>query len=1520
MRAAEVGRSVVPVHTDQVCKYSTVSLPDGQGQVSSPLVLGDHGAETGSEFVSPPWLALGQKFPVDLGPSGDHSVVSSPLHNPVSSGLSEVICVSGSLEGPEGLPGPPEVSHHDEIVEIVDELDLDPVATEKLVIAPFHKNQHRDLQSETPGETYSCRSVSLNPTGNLMVPISINGVLVDAVIDTAAQVTVLSADFVQAHLPSLQFSGVYDLNGIKNGAPVTATLSEDLIIGIGDQSFRWRALKADITDHCILGLDFIAKFQLDIKLSENTLTVGDCVVPVHLSNGHKARAHTVNTVALSRRVKIKPHSGVNFSLRLNSKFRSDADLAVFEPVCHPQVDILSIISVPDQDLPITILNNTGQTVTFRRGFVLGVLADVAECDVSSPDFQRPQFEVRTLYAHQFRDCFPAVRSDNFGKIQGTLPSHLQDLFRRSCTHITLYQAVMLANLLTEYASVFSRHDTDLGHLKGIYHRIVTIDDTPVKHHMRRTPFHFEKEEEENLNKMKRAGVVVDSCSEYASPVCLVRKKDGSVRWTIDLRSLNKRTVKDCFPLPKIEQCLDTLQGNQYFSTLDCASGYWQIEIHPEDQKKTAFITKYGLFEHRMMVFGLCNAAATFQRAMQFVLSGLLWKKCLCYIDDVHVLGTDFESALNNLSEIFERFEIHNLKMRPKKCILLQPEVVYLGRLVGRDGVTIRQEHVQVIKDWPVPKTKQELQSFLGFTNYHREYIKDYAIVTESLYKVAASSKSGPINLTRSHIDAIELLRECICNAPVFPYPSTEHTFLLDCDASDTAIGCELLQLVDGKEHIIAFGSFALTPTQRRYCTTRKELLAVLRFTREFRHYLLGRPFVVRTDHNSLTWLMSFKNIEGQLARWMEELSQFDMSVLHRLGKYHINADALSRIPDPLGYCPNYRAGTMLSRLPCYSQLNPCKFCTRAEATWTHFEEDVDYVVPLTVRKIEVKDSNEPTADIVQFGFPQYMQEELLQAQADDVDLGVIIKWLESEDLPSQLDLSLSSPAVRHYWLMRDQIVFCHNVMFYRWEDYSTTRHLLIVPYVLREEVLRMNHDVRDAGHTGQVNTFNRVRHAFYWFRMRSDIYTYVKTCAKCNTNKKPRRRRRAELGQYHAGAPMDRVMMDILGPLSKTPRGNTVILMLIDQFTKWIECYPLPDQSAEVVADLAVFEPVCHPQVDILSIISVPDQDLPITILNNTGQTVTFRRGFVLGVLADVAECDVSSPDFQRPQFEVRTLYAHQFRDCFPAVRSDNFGKIQGTLPSHLQDLFRRSCTHITLYQAVMLANLLTEYASVFSRHDTDLGHLKGIYHRIVTIDDTPVKHHMRRTPFHFEKEEEENLNKMKRAGVVVDSCSEYASPVCLVRKKDGSVRWTIDLRSLNKRTVKDCFPLPKIEQCLDTLQGNQYFSTLDCASGYWQIEIHPEDQKKTAFITKYGLFEHRMMAFGLCNAAATFQRAMQFVLSGLLWKKCLCYIDDVHVLGTDFESALNNLRFLNVLKFIISKCVLKNVFYFNRKWCILDV
>ena len=196
--------------------------------------------------------------------------------------------------------------------------------------------------------------------------------------------------------------------------------------------------------------------------------------------------------------------------------------------------------------------------------------------------------------------------------------------------------------------------------------------------MRRTLLGFENEEEENLKLMLDTGVITESSSDYASTPVLVRKKDGTVRYCIDYRCLNSKTKNELFPLPSISQCMDQLSGTQYFSTLDMASGYWQIEIDEKDRHKTAFITKFGLFEHKRMAFGLCNVPATFQRVIQFVLRGLTWDKVLTYIDDVIILGKDFEDHLKNLQLTFKRFRKHSLKLKPKKCSLFYTQTLFLG--------------------------------------------------------------------------------------------------------------------------------------------------------------------------------------------------------------------------------------------------------------------------------------------------------------------------------------------------------------------------------------------------------------------------------------------------------------------------------------------------------------------------------------------------------------------------------------------------------------------------------------------------------------------------------------------------------------------------------------------------------------------------------------------------------------------------------------------------------------------------
>ena len=320
----------------------------------------------------------------------------------------------------------------------------------------------------------------------------------------------------------------------------------------------------------------------------------------------------------------------------------------------------------------------------------------------------------------------------------------------------------------------------------------------------------------------------------------------------------------------------------------------------------------------------------------------------------------------------------------------------------------------------------------------------------------------------------------------------------------------LSQLQDGDEKVISYGSYVLTPEQRKYCVTRRELLAVIRFTRQFRHYLLGRKFYLRTDHNSLTWLLRFKYIEGQLARWLEELSQFDMTVQHRPGNRHGNADGLSRIPDETSFCNCYQAGVDLADLPCQG----CKFCTRAHQQWSRFESDVDDVVPLAVRTASVSPD-------VQW-ILSYTEEELSKLQQNDPCLKKLIVWLQTDITPSQRELSLCSPAVKYCYLNRSRLSYQNNLLWYSWKNVLGEKQLLVVPESLKQEVLSLNHDIPLTGHMGIAKTLLRIRKSFIWYKMSRDVELFVKSCQVCNRSKKAKTKAKAGLGQYHVGSPLER--------------------------------------------------------------------------------------------------------------------------------------------------------------------------------------------------------------------------------------------------------------------------------------------------------------------------------------------------------------------------------------------------------------
>jgi transposase InsO family protein len=671
---------------------------------------------------------------------------------------------------------------------------------------------------------------------------------------------------------------------------------------------------------------------------------------------------------------------------------------------------------------------------------------------------------------------------------------------------------------------------------------------------------FAEEEEAHLKKMLDAKVIEPSNSEWASAPVLVRKRDGKVRWCIDYRALNSVTVKDVFPLPLVEDCLDTLAGNIWFSKLDANSAYWQVRINEKDRKKTAFITKYGLFHFVKMAFGLCNAPATYARIMNLVLRGLTWDIVLAFLDDILVLGKSYSEHLTNLASVFSRFREYGLKLKPNKCELFQKKVEFLGRFVSESGVELGHKAIEVVLNWPRPNKCEEVQRFMGLVNYHRMFIKDFARLSVPLYKV---TKKNTYVWGEEQEAAFQTLKQSLTRAPVLCFPNSKDMFILDTDASDFAIGAELLQLQMGEERVVAYGSFSLAPEQQRYCTTRKELLAVVRFTRQFRHYLLNKPFVIRTDHSSLTWLLRFKEPQGQIARWLEELSQYNMVIEHRAGKKHANADALSRLPETPA-CPEFRLGESVKGLPC----GGCHYCQRAEANWGPFVREVDDVVALSgpkAAKVVTAVEQSPPAELSVWDFNNSRYELALFA---DNDLSILLNWIKTQQSPSQSEIFLASPAAKFYWINRDNVLYKGGCLW--WQCPKTDELRLILPESMQKEAMKLNHDLPLAGHQGLERTKSKVKSRYFWYGMTRSLENYVSGCETCGRSKKPTRKARIDMTLYHAGAPMERVHLDFLGPLPKSSRGNEHVLVIVDQFTKWIECIPLPSQTAEVTAEAVV--------------------------------------------------------------------------------------------------------------------------------------------------------------------------------------------------------------------------------------------------------------------------------------------------------------------------------------------------------------
>ena len=612
---------------------------------------------------------------------------------------------------------------------------------------------------------------SPNQALTMMVPVWIGHRQVMAVVDTAAQVTIMSRALseelgCEAPVEKVQLRNAQQDSWMDGG------IHEHFGFQLGGKKYYWDVVEADIGDSFIIGIDFLKSVKCKIDLDGNNLELanGDRI-PATMKRNTDSDAVHVSRVLLHRKTTIPPKS----MKLVRAMLESPADV----PFLLEPKELSSLFAVPvmvegNGPLKICLVNLGEELISLKRKQNLATAVEIdALVDTEDVEEIREKdiagCEVRSIQAAGDSVVVQEKPEQSQSESQGReeeqeLPEHVRCLYEECRKRLTAEQANFVRELLIEFADAFATHDFDIGRFTIFAHRIRTGKAMSLRKSMRRTPLGFDQEERKTLKAMLDAKVIEPSQSEWASPPVLVRKKDGNWRYCIDFRGLNAVTKRDAYPLPLIEECIDGLADMQWFSALDMNSGYWQIPVAEQDKEKTAFITKYGLFHFLRMPFGLSNAPATFQRTMNLVLSGLIWVNVIFYLDDVNVISRTFQENLANLHVVLSRFRKYGLKLKPHKCVLFKRETAFLGRWVDSAGVHMTDDHVKAVQEWPEPKNRKQVEQFLGFINYHRSFIQDLAKTTAPFYELTgpkAKWRWGK-NIPRPSASSSRSWHQCRC--------------------------------------------------------------------------------------------------------------------------------------------------------------------------------------------------------------------------------------------------------------------------------------------------------------------------------------------------------------------------------------------------------------------------------------------------------------------------------------------------------------------------------------------------------------------------------------------------------------------------------------------------------------------------------------------------------------------------------------------------------------------------------------
>ncbi len=755
------------------------------------------------------------------------------------------------------------------------------------------------------------------------------------------------------------------------------------------------------------------------------------------------------------------------------------------------------------------------------------------------------------------------RDKESGKTKETITDEqIKELVKDS--NITEKEKEQLIDLLKRFKAQMSAGFSDknpAGSSFFIPHKIKLTHNNPIWTPQYRRSY---KEEdilnEQALDLFKQGVIERTTTSEYNSPAMVVPKKDGTWRTVIDYRNINKDTIKEYWPITRTDEAIDSLHKAKFITKIDCTSGYWQIPLDGKSKRLTAFSTKDGRWQYKSLPMGITNAAPTFQKNMEIMLAGLLWKNCIVYIDDIIVYSDTFEEHLIHLNQVLERLQKVNITIKPSKCFFCRSEVEYLGHIVGNNVQRPTEENVKKVLECKMPTTNTEIKQFCNMAGFYRKFIKHYAEKARPLTDLSnAQGKNVKVTLTKEAEKAFHKIKKAISKHPVLTLPDVTKPFGIRTDASDYAIGGVLFQLDENnQEKPIAFGSRVLSKTERRYSTSEREMLAIYHFIRHWRAYVWGTPFKAYTDHSPLQGIKTKKDVTRRLTRMILNLQDYDFTLYYTPGRLNTVADALSR--EPFAAKAEEQCNTILKEEEKEETFSPWELLVLSV-----MEEEISNNDKEKISKGVVSASEKEQARL---------WFEKLDKMDDPFDIpSAEMALMQARDVTLQKCIEKAlKDATGTKWIIKDECVF-HTRKQRQKKEKSLQ---LVLPKCLREDIMKSHHDDLLGGHCGYLKTINKIAQWYWWPKMKSDIKEWVQTCKICQTHSRDYGPKKGKLAPVIAKYPFQLMGMDILTSLPVTERGNRSIVLFTDYYTKWVEAFAIPNEEAITVANRLIKGVICR--------------------------------------------------------------------------------------------------------------------------------------------------------------------------------------------------------------------------------------------------------------------------------------------------------------------------------------------------------